>query len=67
LTVQAERLNRRRAAQHRTDGSSDPTLDLEIAAATEILRELETPSVRLESVGLLVVSDQHPASAGGEQ
>jgi ATP-dependent helicase HepA len=67
LTVQAERLNRRRAAQHRTDGSSDPTLDLEIAAATEILRELDIPSVRLESVGLIVVSDQHPESTVGEQ
>jgi ATP-dependent helicase HepA len=62
LTVQAERLTRRREAQRRADGSSDPILDLEIATANEILRELEMPSVRLESIGLLVVSDQHPAS-----
>jgi ATP-dependent helicase HepA len=66
LTVQAERLSRRRAAQRRAAGSSDPTLDLEISAVTEILRELKTPSVRLESVGLFVVSDQHPSSAVGE-
>jgi hypothetical protein len=36
---------------------TDPLLDLEIETANEILRELDTPSVRLDSVGLLVISD----------
>jgi ATP-dependent helicase HepA len=66
LAVHSERLRRRQAAQRRADGLSDPTLDLELEAITEILRELETPSVRLDSVGLLILSDTHPASAVGE-
>jgi ATP-dependent helicase HepA len=62
LAVQRERLNRRRAAQNRDEGSRDSTLDLEIAMATEILSELESPTVRLDSVGLFVVSDAAPTA-----
>jgi ATP-dependent helicase HepA len=59
LAVQAERLSRRRSAQRRDDGQmTDPLLDLEIETANEILRELDSPSVRLDSVGLLVISHE---------
>lgn len=62
LGVRTERLERRRLAQVREGGLNESTLDTEIAMANQILQEVDSPTVRLDSVGILVVSDERPSS-----
>jgi ATP-dependent helicase HepA len=64
LAVRTARLERRLHAQVREATAAEASLQLEIAMAQELLREVETPAVRLDSIGLIIVSHEPPNDSG---
>lgn len=58
-----DQLERRRSAQMRDSRLTEAALSIELSVARETLLEIERPSVRLDTIGLLVVSSHPPSAA----